>query len=67
MSSCGNVGANGAHNNNSTYNDNNGYPSEVPRQYGSTHKIMHKIQMVELLLNSVVMIFHQEQTMAYMM
>ncbi|MBK9582245.1 MAG: hypothetical protein IPO48_10205 [Saprospiraceae bacterium] len=28
--SCGNVGANGTHNNNSTYNDNNGYPSEVP-------------------------------------
>ncbi|HMT55177.1 MAG TPA: hypothetical protein PKC06_18125, partial [Saprospiraceae bacterium] len=26
--SCGNVGANGTHNNNSTYNDNNGYPSE---------------------------------------
>jgi subtilisin-like proprotein convertase family protein len=28
--SCGNVGANGTHNNNSTYNNNNGYPSEVP-------------------------------------
>ncbi|MBK8886773.1 MAG: hypothetical protein IPN46_09585 [Saprospiraceae bacterium] len=30
--SCGNVGANGTHNNNSTYNDNNGYPSEVTRR-----------------------------------
>ncbi|MBK6497480.1 MAG: hypothetical protein IPG00_04650 [Saprospiraceae bacterium] len=65
--SCGNVGANGTHNNNSTYNDNNGYPSEVQAQFGSTHKITHKIQMVELLLNSVVRIFQQEQTMAYMM
>jgi hypothetical protein len=27
---CGNVGANGTHNNNSTYNDNNGFPSEIP-------------------------------------
>ncbi|MBK8828766.1 MAG: hypothetical protein IPO26_19385 [Saprospiraceae bacterium] len=30
VSSCGNVGANGTHNNNSTYNDNNGFPSEIP-------------------------------------
>jgi len=28
--SCSNVGANGTHNNNSTFNDNNSYPSEVP-------------------------------------
>jgi trimeric autotransporter adhesin len=27
---CGNLGANGTHNNNSTYNDNNGFTSEVP-------------------------------------
>jgi hypothetical protein len=27
---CGNIGANGTHNNNSTYNDNNGFTSEVP-------------------------------------
>jgi len=29
---CGNVGANGTHNNNSTFNDNNGVTSEVPGQ-----------------------------------
>ena len=27
---CGNIGANGTHNNNSTFNNHNGYPSEVP-------------------------------------
>jgi len=30
--SCGNVGADGTHNNNSTYNNNNGVTSEVPNQ-----------------------------------
>jgi hypothetical protein len=27
---CGNFGANGTHDNNSTYNDHNGFPSEIP-------------------------------------
>ncbi|MBK9583581.1 MAG: hypothetical protein IPO48_17290 [Saprospiraceae bacterium] len=65
--SCGNVGANGTHNNNSTYNDNNGYPSEYRRSVVPHPQDNAQDTDGGLLLNSVVMIFQQEQTMAYMM